>query len=124
MKFAINETEYQLEFGLGFIRELDKAYTIKGQGMEFGMGVETAVSYLAMENPTVLYEIIKAGTAHLKSKPSNVDIENELAKLAEEGKLEKTFVDFQEAMEEAPFLKSKIKRFKEKAKVVQEEQEE
>lgn len=113
MNLTIEGKEYQLEFGLGFIRELDKSYTIKADGMEFGMGVESAVSYLAMENPTVLFEIIKAGTNHLKSKPSNADIELFLVEHAEKGTLEKLFKDVQEAMAEAPFLKLKIKRFKE-----------
>lgn len=115
MKITINGTEYQLEFGLKFIRKLDEAYTQSLDGMAFGLGIESAIPYLNMENPTVLYEIIKAGTAHLKSKPSNDDIENELLRFAEEDKLVKLFKDVQEAMETAPFLKGKIQKFKKEA---------
>lgn len=117
MKININDKEYQLEFGLKFIRQMDEAYKVEMNGIEFGMGIESAVSYLAMENPTVLYEIIKAGTSHLKSKPSSSDIETFLVEHAEKGTLEKLFKDVREAMENAPFLRAKIKSFKEEATV-------
>lgn len=116
MDFTINGKEYQLQFGLKFIRTLDQAYTQKADGMEFGLGVETAIPYLKMENPTVLYELIKAATSHLKSKPSNDDIENELEKRAMEGKLDKLYPEFEKAMEESAFLKSKMKKFKQAVK--------
>lgn len=116
MEIKIGNKNYELEFGLKFIRKMDEAYTIKADGAEFGMGIESAITYLNMKNPTVLYEIIKAGTSHLKSKPSNEDIENTLAKIAEEGQLDKTFNDIMKAMEDAPFLKQKIQRFKKLAK--------
>lgn len=116
MNITINGKEYELEFGLKFIYEMDKAYTIKQGGAEFGMGIESAITYLAMRNPTVLQQIIKAGTSHLKSKPSDQDIENELLKIAEKGSLDKLFKDVMKAMESAPFLKQKIKMYKEKAK--------
>lgn len=115
MDLTINGKEYHLQFGLKFIRELDKTYTQKADGMEFGLGIETAIPYLKMENPVVLYELIKAGTSHLKSKPSNDDIENELLKFAEEGKLEKLFKDIEKAMEDSAFLKQKMKKFKKAA---------
>lgn len=120
MNITINGKEYTLEFGLKFIREMDKAYTIETKGMTFAMGIESAMSYLSMKNPIVLYEIIKAGTSHLKSKPSSDEIEDALTKIAEEDKLDKFYKDVQKAMEEAPFLKSKIKEFKKNAKTAEE----
>lgn len=117
MNLLISGKEYTLNFGLRFIKEMDETYKVDANGMAFGMGIESTVSYMAMENPTVLYEIIKAGTAHLKSKPSNDDIESFLMEHAEKDTLEKLFKDIQEAMESAPFLKHKIKRFKEQATV-------
>lgn len=110
MILKIKGKEYELQFGLKFIRELDKAYTHKVDGMEFGLGVESAIPYLKMQNPTVLFELIKAATSHLKSKPSNNDIEDELLKRAEEGKLEELYDEFLKAMEESAFLKPKLKQ--------------
>lgn len=117
MDVVIGKKEYTLEFGLRFINELDNAYTQRLNGIEFGMGIESAITYLAMQNPTVIYQIIKAGTAHLKSKPSNDDIEAFLVEHAEKGTLEKLFNDVQEAMENAAFLKQKIQSFKEQAAI-------
>lgn len=116
MNLTINGKEYTLNFGLKFIREMDKVYTVENKGIKLAMGVESAMSYLSMQNPTVLFEIIKAGTAHLKGRPTGTEIENELEKIANEDKLDRLFKDIQEALEEAPFLKSKIKQFKKQAK--------
>ncbi|WP_433956995.1 tail assembly chaperone [Cytobacillus horneckiae] len=117
MEIEINGKKYQLEFGMKFIRKMDEVYFIDKEGAKFGMGIESAVTYMAMQNPTVLFEIIKAGTSHLKSKPSNEEIETEIEKYAIEGKLEDLFLKFEQALGEAPFLKHKIKDFKEKARV-------
>lgn len=119
MDITINGKEYELVFGLKFIRELDKTYTQKIDGMEFGVGIETAIPYLKMKNPVVLYEIIKAATSHLKSKPSNADIEKELEELAEEDKLEQLFEDIETAMGESAFLKPKMKIFSQAAESTQ-----
>lgn len=119
MNITINGKEYELVFGLKFIRELDKTYTQKIDGMEFGVGIETAIPYLKMKNPVVLYEIIKAATSHLKSKPSNEAIEKELEKLAEEDKLDQLFEDIEKAMGESAFLKPKMKMFNQAIKVAQ-----
>lgn len=117
MEITIKNKDYQLEFGLKFIRKMDEVYTINADGAEFGMGVESAMTYIATENPTVLYEIIKAGTSHYKSKPSNDDIEKTLEDYAIKGKLSELFTTVLKAMEDAPFLKQKIQNFKKQAKV-------
>lgn len=113
MNFEVNGKEYDLKFGLKFIRELDKSYTQKVESMEFGVGVETAMTYIQMKNPTVLYELIKASTAHLKSKPSNFHIEQELEERAENEEIDNLYQEFQEAMESSVFLKPKFKQMKE-----------
>jgi len=116
MDLKINGKDYQLQFGLKFINQLDNIYTQEVDKVKFGMGVEMMTSYLAMRNPLVLLNIIKAGTSHLNSKPSNNDIENLLEEHANGGTLEKLFKDVTEAMENAPFLKNKMKRAKQEAK--------
>ena len=122
MDLVIGGKEYTLEFGLKFINEMDNLYTVKRGGLEFGMGIEMAVSYIAMRNVTVIYNIIKAGTAHLKSKPSNQDIEAFLSEHAKNKTLEQLFSDIEEAMEKAPFLEHKINLYKQKALIETEEE--
>lgn len=113
MNLVIGGKEYQLEFGLRFIRELDIVYPQTMNGVTFGLGVDSVISYLNMENPVAIYEVIKAGTAHLKSKPSNDDIEKFIVDYAEKGNLDKLFKDVMGALENSPFLKQKIKKVKE-----------
>lgn len=109
MELTLGGNKYQLEFGLEFIASLDKMYTQKSEGMEFGLGIESVIPYIKMQNPTVLVNIIKAGTAHLKSYPSNLDIKEFLTKLANDEKLEEFFEQVEDEMRVAPFLKGKMK---------------
>lgn len=109
MNLTIGDKEYELDFGLDFIATLDKLYTQKADGMEFGLGVESSIPYLKMKNPTVLVNLIKAGTSHLKSKPSNKDINAFLLDKATNEKLDDLYKEFEESMAVAPFLKGKLK---------------
>ncbi|MBO1002672.1 tail assembly chaperone [Pseudogracilibacillus auburnensis] len=109
MKLTIGGNEYELDFGLDFIATLDEIYTAKADGMEFGLGVEHSISYIKMKNPTVLVRLIKAGTSHFKSKPSNDDIKAFLTEKAENDELDDLFDEFEENMRIAPFLKGKLK---------------
>lgn len=119
MEIEINGKNYELAFGLKFIRNLDEIYKQNIDGMEFGIGVETAIMYLQLKNPPVIYDLIKAGTSHLRSKPSNVDIENEMEKMAEADELFDWFDKFKIAMEESAFLKPKLKNITEMTKNVE-----
>src|SRR5699024_12344226 len=78
MKLTINDKEYELKFGLSFINAIDNIYTQKMNGVEFGMGLEMLNTYMSLGRPTALFNVIKAGTSHLDSKPSNNDIESYL----------------------------------------------
>lgn len=110
MKLKINDQEYELHFGLKFINTLDNIYTQEISGVKFGMGVEMMNTYLAMKHPQALLNVIKAGTSHLNSKPTEKDIENHLEKLAVEDKLNDLFDEVQETAKQAPFLKHKMKQ--------------
>ncbi|WP_040985538.1 tail assembly chaperone [Oceanobacillus jeddahense] len=117
MEIQIGEKKYELVFGMKFIRKLDEMHTFKQYGQEFGAGVETAMTYIGLMNPTILVDIIKAATSHLNQKPSNNDIENYIEAQASEGKMNDLFKNITEAMEESVFLKEKLQNFKKLAKV-------
>jgi hypothetical protein len=47
----INGKEYDLHFGIDFIREMDKRYQITNEaGATFGMGLSSAVIYIQDKN--------------------------------------------------------------------------
>jgi|SRR5690625_3594527 len=121
MKLEINGKEYELEFGLKFIHEMDNIYTQRLNGVEFGMGLEMMGSYLNMRNPLVLLSVIKAGTAHLKSKPKQNDIEKFLEEKAEKNEFGRFFDEVEEVLVSAPFLKDKLKRMKTASREAQKE---
>ena len=116
MKLTIGKKEYEMKFGLKFIRQIDKAYTQNIEGMEFAMGLQQLNIYMNMQNPDALYTAIKAGLSHLNTVPSNDQLEEYLEDVFVEGKDEELFKQVQEAMEQAPFLKRQIERLKKEQK--------
>lgn len=114
MKLEIAGKEHQLEFGVRFLREMDKTYTEKVDGMEFGLGMEKAGFYLTTENPLVLVDVIKAATAHDKNSPSAKEIEKAIEVHAEEHGLDKLFADIKEELGKSTWTKNKMKKFLEK----------
>ncbi len=76
MVLNIKNKDYELKFGFGFIRELDKRYeTEDSKKSGFGLGIYQAITRLHLFDPIVLLNLIQASCSHLKSKPSTSDIE-------------------------------------------------
>lgn len=115
MDLTINNKEYTLRFGTKFINSLDNMYSQSMNGVEFGMGMELMHSYMGIRRPTALMNVIKAGLSHLNTVPSNEDLEVHLEGLYEEGKEEALFKELEKAMEQAPFLKRKMKELKQQS---------
>lgn len=101
----INGKEYDLHFGIDFIREMDKRYEVNGNGVSFGMGINSAIVYLKDNNPVILEDIILAATHTAKTIPSVADIEKWLE---EQEDLDKVFEDFLSTLKTAPLTKSKV----------------
>lgn len=107
-QIEIKGKTYDLHYGIDFIREMDKRYEASGNGVKFGMGVQSAVLYLKDYNPVIIADIILSATHTLKSIPSLKDIE---AWIEEQGdNLEKVFDDFFTALETAPLTKLKVQK--------------
>lgn len=117
MKMEIGKEEYQLEFGVRFLTEMDKTYQAEQNGFKFGMGLEHALIYLNMGNPLVLIEIIKAATAHEKNKPSVTDIKKAIEEYSNENDgLEGLFEKIKEELGNSPWTKTKLKKLNEEMK--------
>lgn len=79
MILTINGRDFNLAFGMDFLDYLNKASSIsmevEGQQMSTGIGGAGLVgNTLESRLPSTLRLLIKAGTSHLKFKPSNEDI--------------------------------------------------
>lgn len=60
MKITLNGTEYPLHFGVGFVRALDKIYSVDMDGIEYGTGVNMTYMKLQGSNPFILFQTLQA----------------------------------------------------------------
>lgn len=71
MILQINDKEYELYFGVAFVRALDEKHSTPGAGgARFGLGLETYVSKMFAGDTVALAEILYAGTASEKTRPT------------------------------------------------------
>lgn len=76
MIINIKDKEYEVRFGVGFVRSLDAKYFTKGVGgAVFGMGLQVCVPKILTGDATALADLLYEGMAHLKSRPSIKDID-------------------------------------------------
>lgn len=70
MVLTIGGTDYEVRFGVRFVKTLDEKYNKKIDGMAYGMGLEMRIPFLFSEDITVLSEFLYEGTCHLKKRPT------------------------------------------------------
>lgn len=75
MQLTINGKDYELNFGVRFVREMDKNIGAIMHGINFGMGVARALAGLNAYDAATLSDTIYAATITDKKrpKPSEVD---------------------------------------------------
>lgn len=78
MIINISGKDYQLHFGIKFIRELDKVYTVEQDGVQFGAGMEIAYPKLINRSPVILAEVIRIATNTLPTRPTQTEIDTYL----------------------------------------------
>jgi len=76
MVISIKDKEYEVRFGVGFVRALDAKYFTKGVGgAVFGMGLQVCVPKILTGDATALADLLYEGMAHNKSRPALKDID-------------------------------------------------
>ena len=83
MEIKIKDVSYPIYLGFDAINYLDVTYFVDMQGMKLGFGIASVITQLKARNVLAIYNMIKAGTNTLPSKPSNCDIEEFLGSLNE-----------------------------------------
>ena len=107
-QIEINGKKYDLHFGIDFIREMDKRYEVKGNGVSFGMGSQSAIVYLKDFNPVIIADIIQAATTTERPLLKSEDIE---AWIEGQGdNLEKVFDDFLASLKKSPVTGLKVNK--------------
>lgn len=109
MILTINNRNYELVFGLGFLDQANKLYSIEYQGYSTGYGgMGKLVTGIKMGDPLVLNDLIKAGTAQSPQKPSNADIEKFIENSIINGEYDKLLTDFLNEIKKSHILKRAI----------------
>jgi len=76
MLLNINDKEYEVRFGIGFVRELDKKYNMSYiAGQKMGYGIEAVIPLVLAGSATALAEVLYAGTVTEKYRPTQDEID-------------------------------------------------
>ena len=114
MEIKIKDISYPSYLGFDAIHYLDLTYFVDMQGMKLGFGIASVITQLKARNVLAIYNMIKAGTNTLASKPSNIDIEEFLGALSEK-QFDDLCEEFVEELKKQPLTRvSAIKMSKEK----------
>lgn len=78
MQITIGKVNYDLTFGVAFVREVDKELGVKRDGVSFGLGLTIALPGLQSYDPSVLSDILHCATVTGKKRPSRADVDGYL----------------------------------------------
>lgn len=78
MELKINGTVYTFKFGIGFVRELDKKYSIDQNGLKFGFGLNATLPLLLSNDVVILSDILKNANATETPKISQNELDSYL----------------------------------------------
>lgn len=77
MVLTIDGHDYNVKFGIGFLRELDKKYFTETQsGIKFGMGAETKIPMILTNDVITLAEFLYVGTCTEEKRPTQAQIDS------------------------------------------------
>lgn len=105
MILTINNKNYELQFGLGFLAEMNKRKSAQFEGMATGYGAMSILQMgMMMGDPLALLDLIKVATAHCSQKPSNVELEQYLTELAINNQIQAVFESIFNEIKKSPIL--------------------
>lgn len=106
MILKIGNRDYTLNFGLAFLREMNKQHSVAIEGMATGYGAMTMFNAgQALNDPLALVDVIKASTITEPQKPSNKEIEEYLNDLVVKGKYTEVASEIVNEIKKQPLLK-------------------
>jgi len=67
MELSMNEKNFNCKFGYGFLKEINKRYSVERGGMQLKLGVGAIVSNLLLSDVDTLFEVLLI--ANMTEKP-------------------------------------------------------
>lgn len=110
MEFEINGRNRKLNFGIGFVRELDKVFQAEAHDMKFGMGVTLSLIQLRQGNVASASDVVRCA---LNNSVSQRDIDREVEKLAGEGNIDEFIQELIDEMGKSSVVSNQIKKTQE-----------
>lgn len=92
MNIKLNNKDIELNFGIGFLRELDKIGGIDVEGVSMGMALTKTIPALNSWDPLALLNVVYSATHAQSPRPSMKDIEDYFNGLTDK-QIEKTYAD-------------------------------
>jgi len=87
MKVEINGNEYNLNFGIGFLREMDERFYQSYNGIKYGVALEAKLPSLVTGSLVALSEIIYSGTHAEEKRPTQSEVDQHIESLEDVGAL-------------------------------------
>lgn len=112
MKIKIKGTEYELNFGIRFVRELDKVASVSNNGISLGMALMRTLPALRTCDPVALCNVIYAAAYDNKPRPTMEDVEAFIDKEVSVEDLEKYFDNILKQIDESTATKLVSKNLK------------
>lgn len=112
MKITIAGKEQELNFGIGFVREINKVAGMEAKGMSLGMGLTKSLPALNAYDPAVLSDVIYSATFRNSPRVSRNDVDDYLDGITSVKEFEKLFDDVSKEVKKANAIKVALKNMK------------
>lgn len=109
MELTINDKKYTANFGVHFVRELDKSAGLNVNGASFGMGLSKALIGLKSYDPSTLSDVLYFGMLSAGSHPTQKQLDEYLDTDAD---IEKLFDQVTKELNESNSVKVAVKNLK------------
>ena len=107
MELTINEKVYNFKFGIGFVRHLDGKSSIKQDGIQFGIGLETLIPNLLTGNTVTLSDCLFVANMTENPRITQDQLDNYIDD--EETNIDSLFDDVLEELKKSNATKKKAK---------------
>ena len=108
MELTINEKVYNFKFGIGFVRHLDGKSSIKQDGIQFGIGLETLIPNLLTGNTVTLSDCLFVANMTENPRITQDQIDNYIDD--EETNIDSLFDDVLEELKKSNAKKKKAEK--------------
>lgn len=109
MEIKLNNKTIQLNFGVRFVRELDKVAGMTVNGQSFGFGLTKSLPALKAYDPAVLSDVIYSAAYANKPRPTQAAIDDFIDDCSDLGKV---FDEVNTEIEESNAVKVAAKNMK------------